>query len=171
MGATEPTQVELQARRDDADESELMRWASQRGQTLSRTVRGVMTCTDALRVLGRLEGVDEAELEALVGAKFEYLCTCQIYAKLKASAKAADQWKAEGIDQLLRQYAPHLKVAYVENFTERLSIHQLLNHQQAGLLCRRHSVDLTHHEVIADRCTSTLLVALHHRTKNERLHR
>ena len=56
----------------------------------------------------------EGELEALVGAKFEYLCTCQIYGKLKASSKAADLWKARGIDELLRQFSPHLKVGYVE---------------------------------------------------------
>ena len=69
---------------------------------------------DALRVLGRLEGVAEGELEALVGAKFESLCTCQIYGKLKASSKAADLWKARGIDELLRQFSPHRKVGYVE---------------------------------------------------------
>ena len=36
------------------DANELCRWASDRAQVLSRTVRGVMTCADALRVLGRL---------------------------------------------------------------------------------------------------------------------
>ena len=34
-----------------------MRWAAERQQTLSRTIRGVMLYGRALRVLARLEGV------------------------------------------------------------------------------------------------------------------
>ena len=41
------------------------------------------------------------ELEALVASKFEFVVTCQIYGKLKASNKADDQWKAQCIDELL----------------------------------------------------------------------
>ena len=40
----------------------------------------------ALRVLARLEGVPEEEVEAVVGQKFEYVVSCQIYNKLRASA-------------------------------------------------------------------------------------
>ena len=46
---------------------------------------------DALRVLARLEGVAEEEVEAIVGAKFEYLVTCQIYGKLKKSKKGEER--------------------------------------------------------------------------------
>ena len=66
-------------------DDELMRWASDRQQTLSRTVRGMMLYGDALRVLARLEGAAEEEVEALVHAKFEFVVTCQIYGKLRAS--------------------------------------------------------------------------------------
>ena len=45
---------------------QLQRWASDRAQVLSRTVHGVMRYGDGLRVLGRLEGVDEDELEWMV---------------------------------------------------------------------------------------------------------
>ena len=62
---------------DKIDADALCRWASDRGQVLSRTVRGVMLYGDALRVLARLEGVAEEEVEAVVGAKFEYVVACQ----------------------------------------------------------------------------------------------
>ena len=71
----------LSASREESskfDEFELGRWASDRGQLLSRTVRGVMKYADALRVLARLEGVPEEEVEAVVGQKFEYVVTCQV---------------------------------------------------------------------------------------------
>ena len=41
----------------------LQRWASDRAQVLSRTVRGMMRYGDGLRVLARLEGVPEEEIE------------------------------------------------------------------------------------------------------------
>ena len=67
---------------------ELQRWASDRAQVLSRTVRGVMRYAGGLRVLGRLEGVDESELEWLVSQKFEYIVTCQLYEVSKFSARS-----------------------------------------------------------------------------------
>eukprot|EP00966_Prymnesium_polylepis_P109320 2530842-Prymnesium_polylepis.1 len=69
---------------------------------------------DALRILARLEGVPEAHIEALVCSKFEYMVTSQIYFKLKNSAKADDNWKAQAIDELRNTFAANLKVAYVE---------------------------------------------------------
>ena len=53
-------------------------------------------------MLARLEGVAEEEVEAIVGAKFEYLVTCQIYSKLKKSKKGEERWKAACIDELRR---------------------------------------------------------------------
>ena len=47
-------------------EKALQRWASDRSQLLSRTVRGMMRYAEGLRVLARLEGVADDELEALV---------------------------------------------------------------------------------------------------------
>ena len=94
---------------------ELQRWASDRAQVLSRTVRGVMRYSESLRVLARLEGVDESEVEMVVADKFEYIITCQIYGKLKgAPENSADWWKAKSIDELRQQYSHHLRVAYVE---------------------------------------------------------
>ena len=44
----------------------------------------------ALRVLARLEGVPEEEVEAVVGQKFEYVVSCQIYNKLRSSTGVLD---------------------------------------------------------------------------------
>ena len=41
----------------------LQQWASDRAQVLSRTVRGMMRYGDGLRVLARLEGVPEEDIE------------------------------------------------------------------------------------------------------------
>ena len=62
---------------------ELQKWASDRAQVLSRTVRGVMRYGDGLRVLARLEGLPEEQLEMTVASKFEFIVTSQIYGKLK----------------------------------------------------------------------------------------
>ena len=98
----------------EEEQKHVMRWASDRAQVLSRTVRGVMRYGDALRVLARLEGLAEDELEPVVRSKFEYAVTCQIYARLRDSKKEDDKWKAAGIDELRRRYAANLRVAYVE---------------------------------------------------------
>ena len=85
-------------------EGELGRWASDRGQLLSRTIRGVMLYADGLRVLGRLEGVDEEELEWLVSQKFEYVVTAQRYGAQKRGQQGAssppDLQKAAAIETL-----------------------------------------------------------------------
>ena len=73
-----------------------------------------MKYADALRVLARLEGVPEEEVEAVVGQKFEYVVTCQIYGRLQLSSKPGDRWKAQCIDALRHDFAHNLKVAYVD---------------------------------------------------------
>ena len=93
----------------------IQRWASDRAQVLSRTVRGMLRYADGLRVLARLEGVPEEEIEYIVASKFEYVVTCQIYGKLRAAKKGSeDCWKADGIDMLRQQFTRNLRIAYVD---------------------------------------------------------
>jgi len=94
---------------------ELQRWASDRAQVLSRTIRGIMRFGDALRILGRLEGVDEEDLEWLVAHKFEYVVSCQVYGKQRRATSGPDVQKADAIDQLRRQYADNLRIAFVDD--------------------------------------------------------
>ena len=90
---------------------ELRRWASDRAQVLSRTIRGVQRYGDGLRLIGRMEGVPEAELEWLVASKFEYVVTCQIYSRQQRE----DPEKAKAIDEMRRTYADNLRIAYVDD--------------------------------------------------------
>ncbi|KAL3933383.1 MAG: hypothetical protein SGPRY_000300 [Prymnesium sp.] len=92
---------------------ELQQWASNRAQVLSRTVRGVMTYADALRIQAKLEQVPEDEIEELVSSKFEHVVSCQVYDQLKHGSWE-DQFKAESIDQLRKEFPRHLRVAFVE---------------------------------------------------------
>ena len=90
-------------------------WASERAQVLARTVRGVQRYGAGLRLLGRLEGVAEEELEWLVHSKFEYVVTCQKYGEQRRSTAASDIDKADAIDDLRREYAANLRVAFVDD--------------------------------------------------------
>ena len=78
----------------------------------------VLACDSRGKELGEI-GVAACSLEALVGAKFEYLCTCQIYGKLKKSKKSDDVWKAVSIDELRHKYPVNLKIAYVETVSRK----------------------------------------------------
>ncbi|GMF10475.1 unnamed protein product [Phytophthora lilii] len=101
---------------------EVQLWASYRGQTLARTVRGMMYNEEAIRFLHWLEiGENEpmhqvtcscnkcCKLNEMVALKFNYVCTCQIYGKQKDEQKQ----QAQDIDFLLRKH-PNLRVAYVD---------------------------------------------------------
>ncbi|ETW06696.1 hypothetical protein H310_02877 [Aphanomyces invadans] len=101
---------------------EVQLWASYRGQTLARTVRGMMYNADAIRFLHWLEiGENEAmhlhgcactrcaKLDDMVALKFSYICTCQIYGKQKDEQKQ----QALDIDYLMVKH-PGLRVAYVD---------------------------------------------------------
>ena len=101
---------------------EVRLWASYRGQTLSRTVRGMMYNEDAIRFLYWLEiGHNEPmhlngcncnrcnKLDEMVMLKFNYVCTCQIYGKQKDEQRQ----QASDIDYLLTKH-PNLRVAYVD---------------------------------------------------------
>eukprot|EP00457_Paulinella_chromatophora_P000089 gb/GEZN01000089.1/.p1 GENE.gb/GEZN01000089.1/~~gb/GEZN01000089.1/.p1 ORF type:complete len:2202 (-),score=366.59 gb/GEZN01000089.1/:786-7310(-) len=96
-------------------------WATRRGQTLYRTVNGMMRYQKALSLLAGLENPreqdDEARaLEMTVQQKFQYVVSCQVYGKQR---KELDP-KAKDIAHLLAVY-PHLRVAYVDNKKETVT--------------------------------------------------
>ncbi|KAF0690404.1 Aste57867_18239 [Aphanomyces stellatus] len=108
--------TEEEARREHP--LELRLWASYRGQTLARTVQGMMLYEDAIKMLYWLEigslhdktaEVKQQLLEDMVVLKFSYICACQVYGKHKAEGKA----QAVDIDYLLKVY-PNLRVAFVD---------------------------------------------------------
>lgn len=84
-------------------------WASLRAQTLFRTVSGMMYNEKALRLLANLERMDDGTTNDLLGEKFGYVVSCQIYGTMKKNQDS----KAEDIEELLHRY-PHLRVAYID---------------------------------------------------------
>ncbi|XP_027367139.1 callose synthase 9 isoform X2 [Abrus precatorius] len=113
-----------------SDVLELRFWASYRGQTLARTVRGMMYYRKALMLQTYLERTTAGDLEAAVGfdevgdtqgfdlspearaqadLKFTYVVTCQIYGKQK------EDQKPEATDiALLMQRNEALRVAFID---------------------------------------------------------
>ncbi|XP_065627232.1 callose synthase 9 [Quercus suber] len=109
---------------------ELRFWASYRGQTLARTVRGMMYYRKALMLQTYLERTTPEDLEAAVSSndatetqgfelspearaqadlKFTYVVTCQIYGKQK------EEQKPEAADiALLMQRNEALRVAFID---------------------------------------------------------
>ncbi|KAJ8755066.1 hypothetical protein K2173_016646 [Erythroxylum novogranatense] len=113
---------------DNESNNELLRdWASFRGQTLSRTVRGIMYYREALRIQAFLdmaededilEGYDAAErnnralfaqIDALSDMKFTYIISWQAFGSRKSSGDP----HAKDVLELLTRY-PSVRVAYVE---------------------------------------------------------
>ncbi|XP_010229272.1 callose synthase 3 [Brachypodium distachyon] len=116
---------------------DLRLWASYRGQTLTRTVRGMMYYRKALVLEAFLdmakhedlmEGYKAAEsisaeewkslfaqCEALADMKFTYVVSCQQYGNDKRSALP----NAQDILQLMRTY-PSLRVAYIDEVEDRV---------------------------------------------------
>ncbi|OQS00421.1 callose synthase [Thraustotheca clavata] len=101
---------------------EVQLWASYRGQTLARTVRGMMYNAEAIRFLHWLEiGLNEPmhlngcrcnrciRLDDMVALKFSYVCSCQQYGRQKDEQRQ----QAADIDFLLMKH-PGLRVAYVD---------------------------------------------------------
>ena len=97
-------------------------WATMRGQTLGRTVDGMMLYEKALKLLLKLEEpetsfaashgsheTDEASL--LVQNKYNYVVSAQVYGKQRRE----NDPKANDIDFLLHRY-PSLRVAYIDSF-------------------------------------------------------
>lgn len=106
---------------------ELRFWASYRGQTLARTVRGMMYYRKALMLQTYLEKMTAGDIEAAVSTtdtqgfefspearaqadlKFTYVVTCQIYGKQK------EDRKPEAADiALLMQRNEALRVAFID---------------------------------------------------------
>jgi len=120
---------------------ELRLWASYRGQTLTRTVRGMMYYRKALVLEAFLDMAKHEELlegykaaesisdeewkahvksllaqcEALADMKFAYVVSCQQYGNDKRSALS----NAQDILQLMRTY-PSLRVAYIDEVEDRV---------------------------------------------------
>ncbi|KAL9661420.1 hypothetical protein QQ045_026244 [Rhodiola kirilowii] len=113
-----------------SDILELRFWASYRGQTLARTVRGMMYYRRALMLQTYLERISSGDVEAAISAndtadtqgyefspearaqadlKFTYVVTCQIYGKQK------EEQKPEASDiALLMQRNEALRVAFID---------------------------------------------------------
>jgi len=85
-------------------------WASIRAQTLSRTVSGMMYYEKALRLLANLERLDGDTTRDLMGEKFGYIVSCQVYGNMKKNQDS----KADDIDQLMHRF-PHLRIAYIDS--------------------------------------------------------
>ena len=88
-------------------------WASYRGQTLARTIRGVMCAEEAVMCLSKLcDNASVAEAKHLASYKFSYVVSCQIYGK---QAKNNDQ-NCQAIDLLMHRYK-NLRIAYIDEKT------------------------------------------------------
>ncbi|TYZ65548.1 hypothetical protein PybrP1_007167 [[Pythium] brassicae (nom. inval.)] len=93
-------------------------WASLRGQTLARTVQGMMMYEDAIRLLRWLElyavaGMTEErkahEMSRISALKFSYITGCQIYSQQVAKG----DHRADDIDFLMKKY-PSWRVSFVD---------------------------------------------------------
>ncbi|CAK7331752.1 unnamed protein product [Dovyalis caffra] len=129
---------EEELRATDGLEEELRLWASYRGQTLTKTVRGMMYYRKALELQAFLDMAKDEELmkgykaaelnsegssksdnstlqqcQAVVDMKFTYVVSCQQYGKHK---RAGDDL-AKDILRLMRTY-PSLRVAYIDEVEE-----------------------------------------------------
>ncbi|XP_022774628.1 putative callose synthase 6 isoform X2 [Durio zibethinus] len=124
---------------------EIRKWVSYRGQTLSRTVRGMMYYRQALElqyfleisgdsvVLGGPEVFEEdlgyyrgqvpalanarEQAQALANMKFTYIVSCQVYGAQKKSTNARDRSCYLNILNLMLTY-PSLRVAYIDEREE-----------------------------------------------------
>ncbi|KAK6922818.1 1,3-beta-glucan synthase subunit FKS1-like, domain-1 [Dillenia turbinata] len=118
---------------------QLRHWVSLRGQTLSRTVRGMMYYRRALKLQAFLDMATEkeilegykavsdpsevekrsqrslhAQLEAVADMKFTYVATCQNYGNQKRSG---DRRATDILNLLVNN--PSLRVAYIDEVEER----------------------------------------------------
>ena len=53
-------------------------WATARGQTLGRTVDGMMLYEKALKLLAQLEDMPKEEIAATTLSKFQYIVSAQV---------------------------------------------------------------------------------------------
>ncbi|KAH9098016.1 hypothetical protein LEN26_016820 [Aphanomyces euteiches] len=104
---------------------ELRLWASLRGQTLARTVQGLMYGEAAIRLLAELENMPRHAIEDIVKSKFTYVVACQVYGRQKRN----NDPKAKDIEFLLHRF-PNLRVSYIDevrvNYQKELSYFTVL---------------------------------------------
>ena len=106
---------------DEVMATEVRLWASLRGQTLARTVHGVMQVEEGLRLFARQEQFEDDveqnrgklwQVDSLwdryAHMKFQYVISCQIYGNWEEGND-----KKKSVDTLLRLF-PHLRIAYVK---------------------------------------------------------
>jgi callose synthase len=88
-------------------------WASRRGQTLARTVFGMMHYEAALGFLATLEhgaaAMPRHSAAALARRKVRYVCACQVYGEYLRTGDP----RARDIEALLHAF-PSMRVAYVD---------------------------------------------------------
>ncbi|KAI3728580.1 hypothetical protein L6452_17218 [Arctium lappa] len=123
-----------QRTKDSQDKTEATRqWVSYRGQTLSRTVRGMMYYKEALELQCFLDYAKDDEIftgfrtlnmnkphmdlkarsSAMADLKFTYVVSCQVYGAQKKSSDERDQSCYVNILNLMLTY-PSLRVAYID---------------------------------------------------------
>ncbi|KAM4105419.1 hypothetical protein ACJW30_06G231200 [Castanea mollissima] len=115
-------------------------WVSYRGQTLARTVRGMMYYKQALELQCFLEFADDEAIfdgyrnfeifedhkvfkdraQALANLKFTYVVSCQVYGNQKKSDDARDRSCYINILNLMLTY-PSLRVAYIDEREEKIN--------------------------------------------------
>ncbi|PPS13363.1 hypothetical protein GOBAR_AA07211 [Gossypium barbadense] len=122
--------------KDESEEAhlkeEIRKWVSYRGQTLSKTVRGMMYYRQALELQYCLEFSDDSEIlggfqafendqrymeqaQALANMKFTYVVSCQVYG---AQKKSSDQRDRSCYLNILNLMYPSLRVAYIDEREE-----------------------------------------------------
>ncbi|MBA0727070.1 hypothetical protein Golax_002852 [Gossypium laxum] len=107
---------------EEEKKEERRKWVSYRGQTLSRSVRGMMYYKKALELQCSMEFTDNISKEEdcirkqkLPDLKFTYIISCQIYGNLKRSKDP----RQKDILNLMIMY-PSLRVAYIDEVDEAL---------------------------------------------------
>ncbi|OMO49645.1 Glycosyl transferase, family 48 [Corchorus capsularis] len=117
---------------------ETRKWVSYRGQTLSRTVRGMMYYRQALElqyvlefsgdsaIIGGFSAFEEDQgyygehAQALADMKFTYVVSCQVYGAQKKSPDPRDRSCYLNILNLMLTY-PSLRVAYIDEREETVN--------------------------------------------------
>ncbi|XP_071706076.1 callose synthase 5-like isoform X3 [Rutidosis leptorrhynchoides] len=125
---------------NDENILQLRHWVSLRGQTLCRTIRGMMYYRRALKLQAFLDLADEkqmlegykainissteekksqkslyAQLEAIADMKFTYVATCQNYGNQK---RTGDRRATDILNLMVNN--PSLRVAYIDEVEERI---------------------------------------------------
>ncbi|KAH7285723.1 hypothetical protein KP509_33G042600 [Ceratopteris richardii] len=99
------------------------RWASYRGQTLARTLRGMVYYQNALEMLACLDDMPDNSREkftaapsekhkALARSKFTLVVACQNYQRQQKETDPEQHGKAVEMDKLLKEN-PFMRIAYV----------------------------------------------------------